>query len=88
MDGDLSSCVAALLRAANIDTTIDVDFPALHPPLESVVAWAVREGGTNVLRHARAATCRSSADETTAPSGWRSSTTAPTAPPTGPPATA
>jgi two-component system sensor histidine kinase DesK len=48
---------AALLAAAGIDTRVDVDLPELSglaPPAAEVLAWAVREGATNVLRHSEA----------------------------------
>jgi two-component system sensor histidine kinase DesK len=48
---------AALLDAAGIDAHIDVDLPELARPTQDVLAWAVREGVTNVLRHSRASTC-------------------------------
>jgi two-component system, NarL family, sensor histidine kinase DesK len=48
---------AALLSAAGIDARIDLDLPDLPPPVASVLAWAVREGVTNVLRHSQATTC-------------------------------
>jgi two-component system sensor histidine kinase DesK len=48
---------AALLEAAKIDARIDVDLAGLPPPLEDVLAWATREGVTNVVRHSNAATC-------------------------------
>ncbi len=48
---------AALLGAAGIDARIEVDLPDLARPTEEVLAWAVREGITNVLRHSQAATC-------------------------------
>jgi two-component system, NarL family, sensor histidine kinase DesK len=48
---------AALLRAAGIDTRIDLDVPKLSQPVEQVLAWALREGVTNVLRHSQARTC-------------------------------
>jgi two-component system sensor histidine kinase DesK len=34
-----------------------VDLPQLARPTEDVLAWAVREGVTNVLRHSEASTC-------------------------------
>lgn len=46
-----------LLRAANIVTDVEVDLPELAPHVEDTLAWAVREGVTNVLRHSRATTC-------------------------------
>jgi len=48
---------AALLGAAGIDARIEVDLPDLARPTEEVLAWAVREGITNVLRHSQATTC-------------------------------
>jgi two-component system, NarL family, sensor histidine kinase DesK len=46
-----------LMRAAHIAPRVDVDLPELPPPVERTLAWAVREGVTNVLRHSRATTC-------------------------------
>jgi two-component system sensor histidine kinase DesK len=48
---------AALLSAAGIDAHIHLDLPDLPPPVENVLAWTVREGITNVLRHSQASTC-------------------------------
>ena len=48
---------AALLRAAGIDARIDLDVPKLSQPVEQMLAWALREGVTNVLRHSQARTC-------------------------------
>lgn len=48
---------AGLLTAAGIDASVEVDLPALSPPVEELLAWAVREGVTNVLRHSDARTC-------------------------------
>jgi two-component system, NarL family, sensor histidine kinase DesK len=48
---------AALLGAAGIDALIDVDLPELARPTQDVLAWAVREGVTNVLRHSQASMC-------------------------------
>ena len=52
---------AALLGAAGIDARIEVDLPDLPRPTEDVLAWAVREGITNVLHHSQATTCSVSA---------------------------
>lgn len=56
---DEVAAAAALLAAAGVDTRTDV--PDLDPPLaadaEVVLAWAVREGAVNLLRHAQASTC-------------------------------
>lgn len=48
-----------LLAAAGIDTLIDILDPDLDLPEEAgrVLAWAVREGVTNLLRHSEATTC-------------------------------
>jgi two-component system sensor histidine kinase DesK len=47
---------AALLGAAGIATRVDVELPGLAAPAEEVLAWAVREGATNTLRHSEATT--------------------------------
>lgn len=47
-----------LLDAAGVQLTCEVAPMTLDPSQESVLAWAVREGVTNVIRHARARTCR------------------------------
>jgi two-component system, NarL family, sensor histidine kinase DesK len=44
----------AALEAAGIDLSVDRPGIALDPDEESVLAWAVREGTTNVLRHSGA----------------------------------
>ena len=44
----------ALLGAAGIVTDVDVDLPPISRPVEEVLAWAVREGATNTLRHSTA----------------------------------
>jgi two-component system sensor histidine kinase DesK len=49
---------AALLSAAGIDTRLDVtDLPPLSVPAQNALAWAIREGTTNLLRHSEAQTC-------------------------------
>ena len=47
----------ALLGAAGIAVHVDIDLPGLPPAVEEVLAWAVREGATNTLRHSDATTC-------------------------------
>ena len=47
---------AALLAAAGIETRVDLALPNLPPSAAEVLAWAVREGATNVLRHSEATT--------------------------------
>jgi two-component system, NarL family, sensor histidine kinase DesK len=45
------------LTAAGIDDRVDQDHVPLPPALEAVIAWTVREGVTNVMRHSRAKRC-------------------------------
>ncbi|WP_307815428.1 histidine kinase [Streptomyces sp. 7-21] len=49
----------SVMRAAGVDCRVDdataADLPA---PVQSALAWVVREGTTNVLRHADARVCR------------------------------
>jgi len=52
---------AALAAAAHIAVSVDVDLKDLPPAVESMLAWSVREGVTNVLRHSEATTCSISA---------------------------
>jgi two-component system, NarL family, sensor histidine kinase DesK len=47
-----------LLEAAGIDHAIEEHAGALPVALEAVLAWTVREGITNVIRHSRARWCR------------------------------
>jgi two-component system, NarL family, sensor histidine kinase DesK len=47
-----------LLEAAGIDYQIDPLKEALPLALDAVLAWTVREGVTNVIRHSRAQHCR------------------------------
>lgn len=42
------------LEAAGIELRVDGPGEALDPEVESVLAWAVREGATNVIRHSGA----------------------------------
>jgi two-component system sensor histidine kinase DesK len=49
---------AALLGAAGVDTRLDVaDLPPLPASAQSALAWAIREGTTNLLRHSEAGSC-------------------------------
>lgn len=48
---------AALLDAAGLDVRISVELPEPPPAAERLLAWAVREGATNILRHSQARTC-------------------------------
>ena len=55
-----------VLEAAGIACTLDQTAGPLSPAAEVALAWAVREGVTNVIRHSRAQECtvRLSADNT------------------------
>ena len=46
-----------LLEAAEIDSQIDTLEEALPPAVDAVLAWTVREGVTNVIRHSQARQC-------------------------------
>jgi two-component system, NarL family, sensor histidine kinase DesK len=46
-----------LLAAAGIAATIEADARAMAPAVDAVLAWGVREGVTNVIRHSRAGQC-------------------------------
>jgi two-component system sensor histidine kinase DesK len=67
------------LSDAGIDVDASIRADGLRPDVEAVLAWAVREGATNVLRHsgARHCTIESASTATTAPRWCRRSTTAP-----------
>jgi two-component system, NarL family, sensor histidine kinase DesK len=45
------------LTAAGIDYHVDQDHVPLPPAVEAVLAWTVREGVTNVMRHSQATRC-------------------------------
>src|SRR5713226_6196652 len=45
------------LRAAGIEWHVDQDHAPLPPAVEAVLAWTVREGVTNVMRHSQATRC-------------------------------
>ncbi|HYA00033.1 MAG TPA: histidine kinase [Candidatus Binatia bacterium] len=47
----------ALLAATGIDLTVESRLDSLSPVEEGVLAWALREGVTNVARHSQAAHC-------------------------------
>jgi two-component system, NarL family, sensor histidine kinase DesK len=46
-----------LLTAAGIEVRIDVTSGPFPPEIDEVLAWTVREGATNVIRHSRARHC-------------------------------
>jgi two-component system sensor histidine kinase DesK len=45
------------LTAAAIECHIDREHAGLPPAIEAVLAWTVREGATNVMRHSQATRC-------------------------------
>ena len=50
LDSELAE-VRSSLAAAGIELSVERGPVALPPAVESVLAWAVREGSTNILRH-------------------------------------
>jgi two-component system sensor histidine kinase DesK len=57
LDGELEGARMAL-SAAGIDAAFDRPPVTLDPEVEAVLAWAVREGATNVIRHSGARHCQ------------------------------
>lgn len=57
LDAELERAAGAL-RAAGITTVVERDDRGLDAGQEELLAWVVREGATNVLRHARAGHAR------------------------------
>jgi two-component system sensor histidine kinase DesK len=51
------SAMRGTLTAAGIEVSLSVQGPPLATELDQLLAWVVREGGTNVLRHSRASGC-------------------------------
>jgi two-component system sensor histidine kinase DesK len=56
LDSEIEGARVAL-SAAGVTTSIDFSVAPLDPDVESALAWAVREGATNVIRHSRATRC-------------------------------
>ncbi|HEX5191425.1 MAG TPA: histidine kinase [Solirubrobacteraceae bacterium] len=54
--GELEGARVAL-TAAGIEASFAGDPVSLEPAVEAVLAWTVREGATNVIRHSRATRC-------------------------------
>ena len=54
--GELEGARIAL-SAAGIDSSIEREPVSLDPEVEAVLAWTVREGATNVIRHSGASRC-------------------------------
>ena len=46
-----------LLRATGVDAQVLTPTDAVDPDLQELFGWVVREGTTNVVRHARATRC-------------------------------
>jgi two-component system sensor histidine kinase DesK len=57
LDGELAGARMAL-AAAGIRADVVRQPTVLDPDIEGVLAWAVREGATNVIRHSRASHCK------------------------------
>jgi two-component system sensor histidine kinase DesK len=53
LDGELEGALMAL-SAAGIEASVERPAVALDPEVEAVLAWTVREGATNVIRHSHA----------------------------------
>ena len=53
LPGELAGARVAL-EAAGIEVRVDAPDESLDPEIESVLAWAVREGATNAIRHSGA----------------------------------
>ncbi|MGW1294229.1 sensor histidine kinase [Streptomyces sp. NPDC002533] len=49
--------VAEVMAAADVETEVDIDCGRLHPLVDTVLATALREGVTNMLRHSKAQSC-------------------------------
>jgi two-component system sensor histidine kinase DesK len=56
LDGELGGARLAL-AAAGIDTEVERAAVTLAPEVEGALAWAIREGATNVIRHSGAREC-------------------------------
>ena len=56
LEGELAGARMAL-SAAGIEADVEEAHVRLDPAVEAVLAWAVREGATNVIRHSGARHC-------------------------------
>jgi two-component system sensor histidine kinase DesK len=56
LEGELAGARMAL-SAAGIEADVEETQVRLDPAVEAVLAWTVREGATNVIRHSRASHC-------------------------------
>jgi two-component system sensor histidine kinase DesK len=68
LDSELAGARAAL-SAAGIEADVVRSPTALDPAVEGVLAWAVREGATNVIRHSGARHCSVTVSSTLADAG-------------------
>ncbi|WP_231626679.1 sensor histidine kinase [Streptomyces apocyni] len=51
----------SVLAAAEVEAEVDIDCGRLHPVVDTVLATALREGVTNILRHSKVRSCTISA---------------------------
>lgn len=54
---DEAEAAVEVMAAAGIRTTMDIACGRLHPAVDTVLATALREGVTNILRHSKARVC-------------------------------
>ncbi|HEY8980742.1 MAG TPA: histidine kinase [Streptomyces sp.] len=54
---DEAESAVEMMSAAGIRTTMDITCGRLHPAVDTVLATALREGVTNIVRHSKARTC-------------------------------
>ncbi|MFF7354199.1 MULTISPECIES: sensor histidine kinase [Streptomyces] len=54
---DEAESAAQVLMSAEVRTEVDVRVERLHPVVDTVLATALREGVTNILRHSKAEIC-------------------------------
>ncbi|WP_416967607.1 sensor histidine kinase [Streptomyces sp. 4F14] len=54
---DEAEAAVEVMAAAGIRTTMDISCGRLHPAVDTVLATALREGVTNILRHSKARVC-------------------------------
>ncbi|MEU5538109.1 histidine kinase [Streptomyces sp. NPDC020362] len=54
---DEAESAAAVLASADVRAEVDVGVQRLHPVVDTVLATALREGVTNILRHSKAEVC-------------------------------
>lgn len=54
---DEAESAAQVLISADVRTEVDVQVERLHPVVDTVLATALREGVTNILRHSKAEIC-------------------------------